>query len=66
MPPTDEASRPQASPDSYLPRFASLALGCVRREYPNKIDHTLDDDSQVPTSRHYRTNLRRLLGRDDA
>jgi two-component system LytT family response regulator len=23
----------------------------------------LDDDSQVPTSRHYRTNLRRLLGR---
>jgi two-component system LytT family response regulator len=24
----------------------------------------LDDDSQVPTSRHYRTNLRRLFGRD--
>ncbi|HET9727600.1 MAG TPA: LytTR family DNA-binding domain-containing protein, partial [Gemmatimonadales bacterium] len=23
----------------------------------------LDDDSQVPTSRHYRMNLRRLLGR---
>jgi two-component system, LytTR family, response regulator len=26
----------------------------------------LDDGSQVPTSRHYRTNLRRLFGRDDA
>jgi two-component system LytT family response regulator len=25
----------------------------------------LDDDSQVPTSRHYRAGLRRLLGRDD-
>jgi two-component system LytT family response regulator len=25
----------------------------------------LDDDSQVPTSRHYRMNLRRLLGRGD-
>lgn len=25
----------------------------------------LDDGSQVPTSRHYRTNLRRLFGRDD-
>ena len=25
----------------------------------------LDDDSQVPTSRHYRANLRRLLGRGD-
>jgi two-component system LytT family response regulator len=24
----------------------------------------LDDDSQVPTSRHYRANLRRLFGRD--
>jgi two-component system LytT family response regulator len=26
----------------------------------------LDDDSQVPTSRHYRANLRRLLGRGDS
>jgi two-component system LytT family response regulator len=25
----------------------------------------LDDDTQVPTSRHYRANLRRLLGRGD-
>ena len=25
----------------------------------------LDDDSQVPTSRHYRANLRRLLGKGD-
>src|SRR5215212_7889051 len=47
MPPTDEASRPQASPDSYLPRFASLALGCVRREYPNKVDHVMSGASQA-------------------
>jgi len=26
----------------------------------------LDDGAQVPTSRHYRANLRRLFGRDDA
>jgi hypothetical protein len=28
-------------------RFAQLALRCVRQEYPNKIDHVMDDASQV-------------------
>src|SRR5213078_2784157 len=27
--------------------FASLALKCVAREYPNKPDHTLNDSSDV-------------------
>jgi hypothetical protein len=31
----------------FVPRFARLALGCVRREYPNKIDHLMNDPSQV-------------------
>ena len=48
---TDEAPRPQASPDAYLPRFAALALGCVRQEYPNKIDHVMNDASQVGSPR---------------
>jgi hypothetical protein len=48
---TDEARRPQASPDAYLPRFAALALGCIRREYPNKIDHVMRDASQVGSPR---------------
>ena len=33
--------------EGYVPRFARLALGYVRREYPNKIDHLLNDPSQV-------------------
>ena len=48
---TDEAPRPQAGPDSYLPRFAALALGSVQREYPNKLDHVLSDASQVGSPR---------------
>src|SRR5215207_2564225 len=51
MSPTDEAPRPQASPGAYLPRFAALALGCVRREYPNKLDHVMRDASQVGSPR---------------
>ena len=31
----------------FVPRFARLALGCVRREYPNKIDHVMSGASQV-------------------
>ena len=37
--------------DLFVPRFAELALGCVRREYPNKIDHLLNDPSQVRSPR---------------
>ncbi|HEX8853746.1 MAG TPA: DUF2891 domain-containing protein [Pyrinomonadaceae bacterium] len=35
----------------YLARFAALALGCVRREYPNHIAHLIRDASQVKTPR---------------
>ena len=31
----------------YARRFAELALGCVRREYPNKLDHVLDGPADV-------------------
>lgn len=27
--------------------FASLALKCVQKEYPNKLDHVMNDDSEV-------------------
>ena len=37
--------------DEYIPRFARLALDGVRREYPNKIDHLLNDPSQVKSPR---------------
>src|SRR5215207_9265952 len=51
MSPTDEAPRPQASGDAYPSRFAALALRCIRREYPNKIDHVMHDASQVASPR---------------
>ena len=28
-------------------RFAKLALGCVQKEYPNKISHSLNSDADV-------------------
>lgn len=35
----------------FIPRFARLALKCVREEYPNKLDHFLRDASQVKSPR---------------
>src|SRR5437868_10263950 len=32
-------------------RFANLALACVHKEYPNKISHTLNSDSDVAPPR---------------
>jgi hypothetical protein len=32
-------------------RFASLALACVHKEYPNKISHTLNSDADVAPPR---------------
>src|SRR5687767_9642707 len=46
---TDEARG--ADPGVYLPRFAALALGCVRREYPNHIAHVMNGPSQVGSPR---------------
>ncbi len=49
------AIEPEASPDGDVftltqveaSHFASLALKCVSREYPNKLDHTMNDASEV-------------------
>ncbi len=32
-------------------RFANLALGCVQKEYPNKINHNLNSDADVAPPR---------------
>src|SRR5260370_39247736 len=32
-------------------RFASLALACIHKEYPNHITHTLNSDSDVAPTR---------------
>ncbi|HEX5854779.1 MAG TPA: DUF2891 family protein, partial [Thermoanaerobaculia bacterium] len=42
LPPFDEAA---------AARFAGLALGCVAREYPNKIAHTLESDADAKPPR---------------
>ena len=34
-------------PASAVERFASLALGCVHQEYPNKIAHVLQGDADA-------------------
>lgn len=51
VPTGDHAWGPHMSPRGYAPRFAELALACVRREYPNKIDHVLNDASQLRSPR---------------
>ena len=51
MSPTDETPGPDRDPGGYFPRFAALALGCVRREYPNKLDHVMHDASQAGSPR---------------
>lgn len=38
---------PEPRPDVLTDRFARLALQCVHREYPNKISHVLQGDSDV-------------------
>src|SRR5258708_33255045 len=32
-------------------RFANLALSCVHKEYPNKVNHTLNSEADVPPPR---------------
>ncbi|HLM58410.1 MAG TPA: DUF2891 domain-containing protein [Pyrinomonadaceae bacterium] len=36
---------------AYVARFARLALGCIGKEYPNKLDHVLSDASQAKSPR---------------
>ena len=48
----ESAVRREAGHDEYIPRFAALALDCVRKEYPNKLDHFLRNASSVRSPRH--------------
>jgi hypothetical protein len=52
------AAAPQETPlrldEAAASRFAGLALKCVRQEYPNKLDHTMNgaDEVQSPKALH--------------
>ncbi len=41
----------QTADGEFAERFAELALGCVHREYPNKIAHVLNSDQDVAPPR---------------
>jgi hypothetical protein len=43
----ESAVRRKAGHDEYIPRFAALALDCVRKEYQHKLDHFLRNASLV-------------------
>lgn len=47
---TSDTDLPPAREGVVTDRFAGMALGCIHREYPNKISHVLnsDADAQVP------------------
>jgi hypothetical protein len=47
---TNEQMRDERSVE-YIARFAALALGCVAREFPNKLDHVMSDAAEVKTPR---------------
>jgi hypothetical protein len=47
----DDASWMQMSSGGHIARFAELALKCIHREYPNKLDHALSDASQLMSPR---------------
>ena len=45
------SSSPTALTQSQASHFATLALKCVTKEYPHKLDHVVDDASQVQSPR---------------
>ena len=45
------AAPPEALGEKAAARFADLALGCVAKEYPNKIAHTLESDEDAKPPR---------------
>lgn len=49
---TDEASAARPAPETVEDRFAILALDCVHREFPNKISHVMQADSDVRAPRN--------------
>jgi len=46
-----ETALPTPRPDVVTDRFAALALSCIHREYPNKISHVLNSDTDAKTPR---------------
>jgi len=48
---SETAPAPATFDLSAAERFANLALACVHKEYPNKISHTLNSDSDVAPPR---------------
>jgi hypothetical protein len=44
-------SMPAARPNVVTDRFATLALSCIHRQYPNKISHVLSSDADAKTPR---------------
>ena len=51
----------EAAPDLLASRFATLALACVHREYPNKIAHVLNARRRRPAAARADPRLLRLL-----
>jgi hypothetical protein len=47
----DDALGSHVSSGEYVTRFAELALKCIRKEYPNKLDHAMSDASQLKSPR---------------
>ena len=50
-PPSPAPAPPPRLDAATAERFATLALGCVHKEYPNKISHTLNSDADVKPPR---------------
>ncbi|MFC4348956.1 DUF2891 domain-containing protein [Kordiimonas lipolytica] len=48
---TADISLPPAREGVVTDRFARMALGCIHREYPNKISHVLNSDADVGAPR---------------
>lgn len=45
--PNSEGQRPWRLTQEQASRFAQLALNCIGREYPNKMDHVMNDAGEV-------------------
>src|ERR1700737_1489799 len=48
---TAQEKNPSSLTQSQASHFAALALKCVQKEYPNKPDHTINDESDVRNPR---------------
>ncbi|MCI0487149.1 MAG: DUF2891 domain-containing protein [Blastocatellia bacterium] len=48
---TDSAGDTLSLDESQASRFARLALKCIKKEYPNKLDHVMNDRGEVQSPR---------------